>query len=542
MISYLWLFHNFDQSTSICILRLQKKEIQPPKFPRNDAPVQLHQLHSPAQSDRQNLTAVLVFSGLLAAPAAVFAEASWYGSLRGGVELEKGQDAEYYDGGSRWGIKGANEISEGLTAVYNFEHEISTADAGQAKGRLAYVGLSGGFGALTLGQVWSASYNHTGVIRDISNWHSAHESSGRVGSALSYAYTGDAFSVQFDAIMAGGKDTGKAVDQWELGATVNIGDIGKVAFAHVRKENVPGEFKMTSRKIVKVTKWTPDNGQFYYSPILWSDAQEDSHAINQADGVDDEGNRKTPTAGKLKDEFDLGEKMTVVVQPMTVYVTKPTEGSPVAGYDAAKNQITLTSDNNIYGHLHGGVDEGVDYTKAYPVYPKSATVCKAAHTNPVLLADKCVKTTVYRAVLKNRETVDAGFTFFPEHVEDETVTETVRKTVYGEKSSHVSASFDVGAVTLGLGHSTTKSMDPTNTMKAKTNYIGASGGIGDTGLSWNAWYRNNKDFKGVKTKPWTIGLKKTLGGGAWAYVEHGNDGKKGKDKSSSTVVGLGVNF
>ncbi len=198
-------------------------------------------MNSPVQSDRQNLTAVLVFSGLLAAPAAVFAEASWYGSLRGGVELKKGEDAEFYDGYSRWGIKGSNEISEGLSAVYRFEHAISTTDAGLArkatKGRLAYVGLDGGFGKLTLGQIWSASYNHAGVIRDIGNYYSDSDTSFRIGNALSYAYSNDVFSVQFDAIMEGGKDTGKAVDQWELGATVNIGDIGKVAFAHVSMED-----------------------------------------------------------------------------------------------------------------------------------------------------------------------------------------------------------------------------------------------------------------------------------------------------------------
>ena len=33
-------------------------------------------------------------------------------------------------------------------------------------GRLAYVGLSGGFGTLTIGQIWSASYNSVGAITD----------------------------------------------------------------------------------------------------------------------------------------------------------------------------------------------------------------------------------------------------------------------------------------------------------------------------------------------------------------------------------------
>ncbi len=459
----------------------------------------------------RNLTAVLVFSGLLAAPAAVFAEASWYGSLRGGVMLDKGQDAKFYDGASRWGIRGSNEISEGLSSVYRFEHKFSTEDAGQAGGRLAYVGLSGGFGSLTLGQIWSASYNHAGVIRDIGNWYSSPDTSARIGNTLSYAYSNDAFSVQFDAIMDGKKDSGNAIDQWELGATVNIGEIGKVAFAHVKKEDVK-----TGNKIVKVTKWT-NGAQWYYTPKLWSEAAEQKKAAAPI---------RTAGTGnnQFKEEFEAGTEMTIVVQPITIYVKKGH-----ADYDAAKNQLKATATNNAQGHV------SASYTRTYPTYPSDDNTCTTAHRNPAQLTN-CVKTTIYAANLKKREDNIGGaaFTFFPEHVEDEMD--------YGEKSNHVSAAFELGAVTLGLGHSTMESMDPMTTMKAKTNYIGVNGAIGDTGLDWRAWYRNKKDVDGMKTKPWGIGLGKDLGGGAWAYVEHWNDGVKGAKKSSGTVVGLGVNF
>ncbi len=424
--------------------------------------------------------------------------------------LDKGQDTEFYDGGSRWGIKGANEISEGLTAVYNFEHEISTADAGQAKGRLAYVGLSGGFGSLTLGQIWSASYNHTGVIRDISNWHSAHESSGRVGSALSYAYTGDAFSVQFDAIMAGGKDTGKAVDQWELGATVNIGDIGKVAFAHVKKE---------------------DQMMDMMTPATISYNVVNNVVQAAADG-----------------------KTTIMPKKVKVYVKAKVGGTGAdkdnkgkfndADLDSANDRANLRSGITITALRKGNKPVG-DPDNYWFFVDDASEKTGAAYdclTADSKISDDCVGIDIYAQFYTTSSNLDEKLYFLP--TEPGVTAAGTKKVIseYGSKSSHVSASFEIGAVTLGLGHSTTKSMDPTNTMKAKTNYIGASGGIGDTGLSWNAWYRNNKDFKGVKTKPWTIGLKKTLGGGAWAYVEHGNDGKKGKDKSSSTVVGLGVNF
>ncbi len=442
--------------------------------------------------------------------------------------LDKGKDAQFYDGGSRWGIKGSNEVSEGLSAVYNFEHKISTADAGQPGGRLAYVGLSGGFGTLTAGQIWSASYNHAGVIRDIANWHSASDTSVRVGNALSYSFVGDAFSVQFDAIMDGKKDSGKAIDQWELGATVNIGDIGKVAFAHVKKEDAK-----TGNKMVRVTKWTDksvsNNPRWRYSPMLWT----------------------APSGSLFLTNKGEGKVMRIPVQSLTVYVKKDgtnydkdnerikhTTNKSVAsdadfgvmkletsGTAAAENKFTKQNDAFVYGTID---------TCKKALAPNPTTKPTAAVTDAL-----CAETTGYKATLKKNEIDEETFYFAPEHVEDEMD--------YGEKSSHVSASFDVGAVTLGLGHSTTKSMDPMKTKKAKTNYIGASGGIGDTGLSWNAWYRTKEAYDAdsgmmEKTKPWTIGLKKTLGGGAWAYVEHGNNGKKGKEKGGNTVVGLGVNF
>ena len=85
----------------------------------------------------------MAFAGVLSVPSVIFADANWYGSLRGGVEVGGGKDASFKDGGSRWGIKGSSEVSEGLSAVYRFEHKISTTDASQPGGRLAYGGSTG---------------------------------------------------------------------------------------------------------------------------------------------------------------------------------------------------------------------------------------------------------------------------------------------------------------------------------------------------------------------------------------------------------------
>ena len=181
--------------------------------------------------------AILVLSGLLSVPSAVFAEASWYGSLRPAIEIGGGEDAKLIDGNSRWGIKGSSEAGEGLTAVYRFETEMRVTDAVQWRGRLAYAGLSGGFGSLTIGQVWGAAYNATGAITDNARFYGNSHTGYRTGNALSYAVTAGSLSMQIDAVMDGDTNTDKAVDALQFGLSVDLGDIGTVAFAHVKEED-----------------------------------------------------------------------------------------------------------------------------------------------------------------------------------------------------------------------------------------------------------------------------------------------------------------
>ena len=124
-------------------------------------------------------------AGLLTIPAVSFgaemAGPSLYGSFRTGIIFgsDKSEVSDLY---SRWGIQGSHEVSEGLTASYKYEARMDTADATSAGhrhtnveagaedslwaadgdsggGRLSNISLSGGFGTVTLGQIWSASAN-----------------------------------------------------------------------------------------------------------------------------------------------------------------------------------------------------------------------------------------------------------------------------------------------------------------------------------------------------------------------------------------------
>ena len=178
----------------------------------------------------------MAFAAVLSVPSVVFAEASWYGSLRTGVDSSDG-NVSVKDSGSRWGIQGSSEVGEGLTAVYRFEQEINTPDAGQPGGRLSYVGLSGRFGSVTVGKIWSASYNSVGVITDNSYHSGDSQTSLRHGNAISYAFSNDLMALQVDAVFRGANDNAYGKDddleKVEFGLSVNLGEIGKVAVSSV---------------------------------------------------------------------------------------------------------------------------------------------------------------------------------------------------------------------------------------------------------------------------------------------------------------------
>ena len=63
--------------------------------------------------------------------------------------------------GSRWGVKGAEDLGGGLKAIFQFESGFNldtgaSAQGGLLFGRQAFVGVTGGFGTLTMGRQYTA--------------------------------------------------------------------------------------------------------------------------------------------------------------------------------------------------------------------------------------------------------------------------------------------------------------------------------------------------------------------------------------------------
>ena len=115
----------------------------------------------------------LIALAVLAASGAAMAQSSvtlygvadaWVGQTSTTTAGVKVKQTEVGDGGfngSRWGLKGSEDLGGGLKAIFTLESgfDISngrSAQGGVLFGRQAFVGLQGGFGAVTLGRQYSA--------------------------------------------------------------------------------------------------------------------------------------------------------------------------------------------------------------------------------------------------------------------------------------------------------------------------------------------------------------------------------------------------
>jgi predicted porin len=164
-------------------------------------------------------------AGLLTIPAVSFgaemAGPSLYGSFRTGIIFGDG-DSDVSDIVSRWGIKGSHEVSEGLTASYKYEAKMNTTSAVSSgdNGRLSNISLSGGFGTVSLGQIWSASAIHYGFAVDPSYYNGVFGgASYRQGNSVSYSSSAGDVSFQIDKVTGDGEKV-------EVGASAAFGPIG----------------------------------------------------------------------------------------------------------------------------------------------------------------------------------------------------------------------------------------------------------------------------------------------------------------------------
>ena len=153
----------------------------------------------------KKLIAVAV-AGVVAAPVA-YADISAYGRINNRIVLTEnaaGDNVQNMEtSGSRFGFKGSGDMGNGMTAFARYEWSTTTDNAGSAGGlgvRLGFVGVSGPFGTVSLGQQWSAYFTNFGTYTS-QNIHKGPGQMGpfRTGNTVQYSNSFGPVSMKLDA-------------------------------------------------------------------------------------------------------------------------------------------------------------------------------------------------------------------------------------------------------------------------------------------------------------------------------------------------------
>ena len=168
--------------------------------------------------------------------------------------------------GSRWGLRGSEDLGGGLKANFQLEQAFNidngnAADAGKQFRRQAWVGLSGGFGSMTLGRQYGMIDNLIGNYdaQEYSSW-----------SALGYVLAANAFST-----IGGGGVTcdGGAGTQGTIGAVANPGFTGNT----ITNNNCAGRI---NNSII----YTTPNMSGLTANVMWAPGENKSPVTGQGAG------------------------------------------------------------------------------------------------------------------------------------------------------------------------------------------------------------------------------------------------------------------
>ena len=161
--------------------------------------------------------------------------------------------ASGYAQGSRWGLKGSEDLGGGLKAVFQLENGFNVnngrlGQGGRMFGRQAYVGLSSDFGTVTLGRQYDSLVDYLAPTTANGNWggyllshpwdNDNTDNSFRVNNTIKYA-SPDYAGFQFGGTYSFSNGTGFSNNrQYSLGGQYQNGGL-LVAAAYLQANN-PG--------------------------------------------------------------------------------------------------------------------------------------------------------------------------------------------------------------------------------------------------------------------------------------------------------------
>lgn len=155
--------------------------------------------------------------------------------------------------GSRWGLKGSEDLGNGLKAIFQLENGFDVNSGrlnqgGRMFGRQAYVGLSSNFGTVTLGRQYDALVDYLAPTTANGNWggyllshpfdNDNTDNSFRVNNTIKYASNNYA-GLQFGGTYSFSNDTGFSNNrQYSVGGQYQTGGL-LIAAAYLHANN-PG--------------------------------------------------------------------------------------------------------------------------------------------------------------------------------------------------------------------------------------------------------------------------------------------------------------
>lgn len=212
----------------------------------------------------------LAVAAALGVSAASQAETILYGSARVSVDYVDSEPADGNDSSvwnvvnnsSRLGVRGAEDLGNGLSAIYQYEFGIDVTGGSNYfnSNRPRWAGLKGGFGAVTLGTQWTPYYNVIGIqdVLDSSNtfdyFLGGNETLGtetfytkglaeyRQGNSIIYA-SPDIFGLNAEAMLVmDGNNNGdpNSIDRWEANIKYENGPIF-AGVAYIQEEEADDE-------------------------------------------------------------------------------------------------------------------------------------------------------------------------------------------------------------------------------------------------------------------------------------------------------------
>ena len=301
--------------------------------------------------------------------------------------------------GSRWGLKGAEDLGGGMKAIFTLESgfDQSTGESGQGKvlfGRQAFVGLESGFGTVSLGRQYSAydalhgatnmngdafTFNAaTGTVRGVNAGVSANgmaDYTSRVNNSI--AYTSPSFSGFSGAVVYSFGENKNTVTP--VGQVNGNNDATDSASVHIKYANGPllVGYAYQQEKTVNSTVGSPTLGA------------QDKNKYNLVGATYDFG------VVKLNGSYNTAKNNVFNDKEYQVGVAVPFGAAAIsAGYAHSKSEVDgaertgkgfsllATYDLSKRTRLYAGAQE----TKAFvPTAPTAANLAQVGET----------KTTVY---------------------------------------------------------------------------------------------------------------------------------------------------